>query len=124
MFETCARSLAQNIATQTGRQPSLDFFDATDSLLRIPIKPFVFTRDEIPFDFDPRPEMFDPVKAGQEADAIDLGLRNMVRSRASDAELRIAVDKLVRWSQKMERLRSGARGLCPCVFGYLRPYWK
>jgi hypothetical protein len=97
---------APNAETLSGPEPSLDFFDATDSLLRIPIKPFVFTRDEIPFAFDPRPEMFDPVKAGQEADAIDLGLRNMVRNRASDAELRSAVDKLVRWSKKMERLRS------------------
>jgi tetratricopeptide (TPR) repeat protein len=106
LFQTRGRSLAQNVAKQTGTQPSLDFFDATDSLLRIPIKPFAFTRDEIPFDFDPRPEMFDPVKTGQEADAIDLGLRNLVRNRASDAELRRAVDKLVRWAQKMERLQS------------------
>jgi hypothetical protein len=106
LLQTRGQSGGQNVEKLSGPEPSLDFFDAKESLLKIPIKPFVFTRDEIPFDFDPRPEMFDPVKAGQEADAIDLGLRNMVRNRASDAELRIAVDKLVRWAKKMERLQS------------------
>ena len=106
LLQTRGQSVAQSVGTLSRPEPSLDFFDAKESLLKIPIKPFAFTRDEIPFDFDPRPEMFDPVKAGQEADAIDLGLRNMVRNRASDAELRVAVDKLVRWAQKMERLQS------------------
>ena len=106
LLQTRGQSRAQNVEKLSGPEPSLDFFDAKESLLKIPIKPFAFTRDEIPFDFDPRPEMFDPVKAGQQADAIDLGLRNMVNNRASEAELRMAVDKLVRWAQKMERLQS------------------
>jgi hypothetical protein len=106
LLQMLGQSLTQNVEKLSGPEPSLDFFDAKESLLKIPIKPFVFTRDEIPFAFDPRPEMFDPVKAGQEADAIDLGLRKMVANRASDAELRIAVDRLVRWAQKMERLQS------------------
>jgi hypothetical protein len=106
LLQTRGQSRVQNGEKLSDPEPSLDFFDAKESLLKIPIKPFAFTRDEIPFDFDPRPEMFDPVKAGQEADAIDLGLRNMVRNRASDAELRTAVDKLVRWAQRMERLQS------------------
>jgi hypothetical protein len=105
LLQTGGQNRAQNVDRLSSPEPSLDFFDAKESLLKIPIEAFAFTRDEIPFDFDPRPEMFDPVKAGQEADAIDLGLRRMVRNRASDAELRIAVDKLVRWAQKMERLQ-------------------
>ncbi len=106
LLQTRGQNGAQNVERLSSPEPSLDFFDAKESLLKIPIAPFAFTRDEIPFDFDPRPEMFDPAKAGQEADAIDLGLRKMVGNRASDAELRSAVDKLVRWAQKMERLQS------------------
>src|ERR1700683_1105345 len=82
LLQTRGQNRAQNAAELSGPEPSLGFFDAEESLLRIPIEPYAFTRGEIPFDLDPRPEMFDPVKAGQEADAIDLGLRKMVGNRA------------------------------------------
>lgn len=83
----------------------LAFLDSPESIITDPPLHFTFSRGEIPLDLDARPEMFDPVRAGQEVEAMDVALRGMVRSGRSQTEIGVAIEKIARWERQVDRLR-------------------
>jgi hypothetical protein len=83
----------------------LDFFESSSAPVVSPIQPFIFPTGELPFNFDTRPELFEPLLAGQQAESMILGVRLMVRDARRDAEIRAVLDKIARWSQRVEAVR-------------------
>jgi hypothetical protein len=85
--------------------PSLQDLEKEDAVIDNPILPYSFPSGEIPFVFDSPPEMFRPAVAGQQAESMDLALREMVKRGASENEIRTALDKMARWARRVTALR-------------------
>src|SRR6476659_4166494 len=101
MTLACLTSSLITTGQDRGRAaPTLAFFDSRDAVITNPIHPYLFTAQELPFNFDRRPELFDPGIADQQVEAFDLGLRQLVSS-GGEREVRSALDRLSRWAQQV-----------------------
>ena len=113
-FAVATVSFLATVSAQAPSPPSssvlgLDFFASRTAKVNNPIRPFTFPTGEIPLDLDPRPELFDEARVAQTAEAINLGLREMVRAGRNETEIRAAFDKVAGWAKRVDRLRTQSR---------------